>query len=245
MYEITCNFHLPADSVWHDAGNALEALRPYVQWLGDRDPTMKRWWLGGDSLEEANRYEVFAEGVNGHTAAKAVVTTEFKKSREPVVFIWNGQEGGDKGASFVLSITETVFPSHITLKPSGPVAGSRLGDYKQTAEFVAMLARDTDAVCCFVYNGSGYFPRMTYKDRPGVGWMLYLPRTLTPQDVPEARALLPVMKEKKQLGTIIVSVTDGVFDYRNAEHLKIAQDIETRLVSQDMLSTWAQMVRET
>jgi Immunity protein 52 len=245
MYDIVCKFHLPPESTWHDASSALEALRPYAQWLGDRDPLLKRWWLGGDTLEEAQRYEVFADGVNGHTAAAAVVVTEFKGSRQPVVFLWNGAEDDSKGASLVLSITETGSPSSIKFAPSGPVAGSIIGDYRETAELVARMATDTDALCCFVYNQSGYFPRMTYKDRPSVGWMLYLPRVLTTQDVPEARALLPVMKEKKQLGTIIVSVTDGVFDYRNAEHLKIAQDIDTRLVSQDMLPTWAQMVRKS
>lgn len=244
MYDINCKFHLTSNSPWHDAGNALEAMRPYVQWLGERDPTMKRWWLGGDSLEEAQQYEVFAEGVNGHEAAKAVLAAEFKKSREPVVFIWNGEEGDNKGASLVVSVTETLYPSHITLSPSGPIAASRLGDHKQTAEFVAMLAADTNAECCFVYNRAGYGKHMTFKDRPGVGWMLYLPRVFTAQDLPEARALIPVMKEKQQLGTIIVSVTDGVFDYRNPEHLKIAQAIETRLVSNDWLPTWAQMTRK-
>lgn len=243
MYDIICNYHLPVESPWHDAGSALDALRPYANWLGERDPLLKRWWLGGDSLEEANRYEAFADGVNGHLASKAVLSADFKNSREPVVFLWNGHEGGSEGASLVLSVTETGSPSSIKFKPSGPVNGSRLGDYKQTAEFVAMLARDTNAECCFVYNQSGYFPRMTFKDRPGVGWMLYLPRVFTQADLPEARALIPVMKGKEQLGTIIVSITDGVFDYRNPEHLEIARSIEVHLVSNDWLPTWAQMMR--
>jgi Immunity protein 52 len=66
---------------------------------------------------------------------------------------------------------------------------------------------------------------------------------LTSAELPEARALIPVMKDKKQMGTIIVSITDGVFDYRNPEHLEIARAIETRLVDQDLLPTWAQMMR--
>jgi Immunity protein 52 len=243
MYDIVCKFHLPPDSTWHDAGTALEALRPYAQWLGERDPLLKRWWLGGDTIEEANRYEVFADTVNGHIAARAAVTTEFKGSREPVVFIWNGAEEDRQGASLVLSITETGSPSSIKFAPSGPVSGSIIGDYRQTAAFVALLASDTGALCCFVYNQSGYFHRMTYKDRPGVGWMLYLPRVFTPAELPEARALIPVMKDKQQMGTIIVSATDSVFDYRNPEHLKIAQAIETRLVSNDWLPTWAQMMK--
>lgn len=243
MYEVSCKFHLNPESPWHDAGNALEALRPYAQWLGERDPTLKRWWLGGDTLEEAQRYEVFADGVNGHTATKAVLAAEFKGSREPVVFLWNGDEDAKKGASLVLSVTETRYASSLDFSPSGPLAGSIIGDYKQTAEFVALLARDTDAQCCYVYNLAGYGKHMTFQDRPGVGWMLYLPRVFTQADVPEARALIPVMKDKHQMGTILVSVTDSVFDYRKPEHLEVARDIETRLVSNDWLPTWEQMVR--
>lgn len=65
-------------------------------------------------------------------------------------------------------------------------------------------------------------------------------RVLTVQQVPEARALVPVMgkDEKgkdKQLGTIIVSVTDEPFSDENPEHAKIANAIEIRLVDQDLL----------
>lgn len=70
--------------------------------------------------------------------------------------------------------------------------------------------------------------------------MLYLPRVLTVQQVPEARALIPVMEKEeqgkdKQIGTIIVSVTDELFSDENPEHVKIANAIEIRLVDQDLL----------
>ena len=74
--------------------------------------------------------------------------------------------------------------------------------------------------------------------------MLFLPRALTAQDVPEAGALLPVVDGRDTLGTIVVSVTDAVFDDNDPEHLRIAREIETRLVAQDLLPTWAQMVRQ-
>ncbi len=243
MFDVNCKFHLPSDSPWHDAANALEALRPYAEWLGQHDPTMRRWFLGGDSLEEAYRYEAFADEANGHMAAKAVISTKYKHSREPVVFLWNGDESPKTGASLVLSVTETGYPSEVSLELDGAISMPRLGDFRETAEFVALLARDTEALCCYVYNESGYFPKMAFKDRPGVGWMIYLPRVLTVQDVPEAGALIAVVKDKRQLGTIVVSVTNAIFDHRDPEHLKVALAIETRLVSQDMLPTWAQMTR--
>jgi hypothetical protein len=247
MFEIVCKFDVPADSPLRDAGHALEALRPYAEWLGTRDPALKRWWLGAESLEAALQYEAFAEGQNGHVAAKAVMTAEYKNSRAPVVYLWNGQDDSKTGASLVVSVTESCFPSKIELSLSGSPTNPRpgLGDYRTVAEFVAKLARDTDALCCFVYRRTAYFRRMPFKDRPGVGWMLYLPRVFTPAELPEARALVPVMRGKTAIGTIIVSVIDGVFDARNDEHMKVAREIETRLVSNDWLPTWEQMVRST
>lgn len=80
-------------------------------------------------------------------------------------------------------------------------------------------------------ESNGYLERKTFKDRPGVSWMLSLPRVLTAQQIPEARALLPVMgSDKKQIGTIVVSVTDGPFSDTDPEHVKIANAIEIRLV---------------
>ena len=85
-----------------------------------------------------------------------------------------------------------------------------------------------------------------FKDRPGVGWMLYLPRVLTVQQIPEARALVPVMGKDdkgkdKQLGTIIVSVTDEPFSDENPEHVKIANAIEIRLVDQGLLPRFSDL----
>ena len=78
--------------------------------------------------------------------------------------------------------------------------------------------------------------------------MLYLPRVLTVQEVPEARALVPVMTEgdgkkrkAEQIGTIVVSVTDECFSDRNPEHVKIANAIEMRLVDQDLLPRYTNL----
>jgi hypothetical protein len=247
MFDIVCKFDVSPDSPLRNAGNALEALRPYAQWLGKREPALQRWWLGADTLASAHLYEAFAEDASRHAATKAVVTAEYKNSRAPVVYLWNGQDDTETGASLVVSVTERMFPSKIQLALKGSAANPRpaLSDYKVVAEFVSMLARDTDALCCFVYRQSSYGQRMTFKDRPGVGWMLYLPRVFTPRELPEARALVPVMRDGAVMGTIIVSVIDGVFNAKNDEHVKVAREIETRLVSNDWLPTWEQMVRST
>lgn len=246
MFDIVCKFHVASDSPLRDASNALDSLRPYATWLGDHDHTLKRWWLGGERLEGARQYEAFAEGANGHAAAKAVLAAEFKNSRAPVVFLWNGEDDSKAGASLVLSVTETTYPSKIELALDGSAASPRQGlsNYSTVAKLVSMLARDTKAECCFVYRQTAYGRRMPSMDRPGVGWMLYLPRVFTSKDLPEARALVPVMdSQNQQIGTIIVSVVDAVFSARNNEHVRVARELETRLVSNDWLPTWADMIR--
>lgn len=247
MFDVDCKFHVSPDSPLRDAGQALDALRPYATWLGEQAPQLKRWWLGADNAKEAHQYEAFADGMNGHVATRAVIATKYKKSKAPVVFLWNGEDDSKTGASLVLSVTEKLYPSSISLELDGstsnPTAWCGLADYRKVAEFVSMLARDTNAECCFVYRQASYGTRMTFMDRPGVGWMLYLPRAFTQAELPEARALVPVMRDKAQLGTVIVSVIDGVFDAKNDEHVKVARAIETRLVSNDWLPTWAQMLR--
>lgn len=76
--------------------------------------------------------------------------------------------------------------------------------------------------------------------------MLYLPHVLTIRQLPEARALVPVMGQDekgkdKQIGTIIVSVIDEPFSDENPEHVKIANAIEIRLVDQDLLPRYADL----
>ncbi|CAH0444997.1 hypothetical protein LMG9673_04512 [Ralstonia pseudosolanacearum] len=72
--------------------------------------------------------------------------------------------------------------------------------------------------------------------------MLYLPKTLTVQQVPEAEALIPVPEQgKNQTGTIIVSVTDAPFSDREVEHVRVANKIEVRLVDHDLLPRYADL----
>lgn len=72
--------------------------------------------------------------------------------------------------------------------------------------------------------------------------MLYLPQVITAEQVPEAQALIPLpVGGKKQTGTIIVSVADEVFSLDNPRHVELANQIEIRLVDQDLLPRYADL----
>ncbi|WP_420835885.1 Imm52 family immunity protein [Paraburkholderia kururiensis] len=111
----------------------------------------------------------------------------------------------------------------------GPDA-SRPGDFESVAQVVAAIA-DPYAPAYVTAAPRKYSPRQVFDDKPGVGWMIYLPQKITTQ-LPEARTLIPVKREDgKQIGTIIVSVTDAVFSADNPEHVEVAHRIEICLLT--------------
>ncbi|MBR8184604.1 immunity 52 family protein [Burkholderia ambifaria] len=87
-----------------------------------------------------------------------------------------------------------------------------------------------------------YQTYQVFDDKPGVGWMLYLPKLITAQQVPEARELISVPEAGRlHTGTIIVSLPDAVFSVSNSEHVEIANRIEIRLVDQNLLPAFADL----
>lgn len=219
----------------------LDALFQLRQYLRTTSPKLVDWFLGGNSREDSLLYRAFDE--DGPTPALKAVLAE-KSRREKVsppmrtVGLWNG-EIGFEGASIGLFSSLTEQPSSLRFETD--LAGflsytNVLGTLRQIVAVWDPLFVSVEPV----------FYAPVFKDRPGVGWMLYLPMVLTSQQVPEARALVPVMAKSgkgkdRQAGTIIVSVTDEPFSYENPEHVQIANAIEIRLVDQDLLPRYAEL----
>ncbi len=233
--EMTVHFrttgHLKADDV-------LNELHTFSATLASASPKLNGWLLKGKSKTEAFLYEVF-DGTGPTPAALAVVTEKWKNEADPrIVSMWNGHDDDGDGASIKFFGRLKPAVSLITLNTE---VDAFTDDWKGAAEVVKGAALIWNSSSISVETGD-YFDKKIFKDRPGVGWMLYLPRVLTAQQVPEARALVPVLgTDKKQIGTIIVSVTDGPFSDENPEHVEIANAIEIRLVDQDLLPRYADL----
>jgi hypothetical protein len=216
----------------------LHAIR---QELKVCSPLLDHWLLKGNTKDDAYRYEVF-DSAGPTTAAVAVLSEALKTAVDPkIVSMWNGQEGPE-GASLQ-------YVGRIAPETSMIVLRAKPSAFSTSAEPVSKLVlREVGLFAPAVASveTASYFDKKVFKDRPGAGWMLYLPRTLTVQQVPEARALVPVMVEDEwkiphQIGTIIVSVTDEAFSDENPEHVRIANAIEIRLVDQDLLPRYADL----
>jgi len=221
----------------------LKRLWKVVEILARKDDRLAEWYLTADTEDEARLYRAFeAPGVPS-TAILAVLSARYqgKKRLQPkVIGLWNGHNNSADGAQLKLSIDTGILPPEIEIDlPEAQEAAQRLGDCNAVQEVVSALASTYQPAYVSV-SPRDYFTKQVFDDKPGVGWMLYLPKVITVQQVPEARALIPVPEAgRKQTGTVIVSVTDSVFSVDNPEHLEVANRIEVRLVDQDLLPRYS------
>lgn len=216
----------------------LGQLWRFTQAISTWGPNYATWFLGGASKAEALMYEVF-DSSGPTVAAQAVLRTRNEgKDTADDVGIWNGEEGA-KSAGIGYTLGADGRPWSVSLRPRVDSSIT----WEQVAKVIEATVRIWRPAVATAF-ATTYFSKKVFKDRPGVGWMLYLPVVLTTQQVPEARALVPVILDLTtglQIGTIIVSVTDEQFSDDNPEHVKIANAIEIRLVDQDLLPRYADL----
>ena len=226
-----------ADFAFH-----LKRLWPIVEVLTLKDQRLGEWFLKGETEDEARLYRVYEPSATPSTAVLAVLREKYRGEEQlaKTIGIWNGQAVKKDGAALSLVIDTGHMPRDFDLSVGEENAdSSRLGGFESVAQVVAAIA-DAYGAAYVTAGPRKYAAKQVFDDKPGVGWMLYLPKVITVQQVPEARALIPVPEAgRKQTGTIIVSVTDAVFSTENAEHVEIANRIEIRLVDQDLLPRYS------
>lgn len=231
-FELTATFRRPNPPSVTEQVDELYRLLPAML---DCSTALAPWYLKGKSKEEALRY--IALDANGPvTAGMAVLTENLKHDVDPrIVSVWNGREGSEAA-----SLQYTFRPAP---ERSAVVLRAKPEAFSKRWEAVAELIKSAVSIwrpSSLSVDRFGGFEHKVFKDRPAVGWMLYLPAAISTQQVPEARALLPVtVKDEKgkdeQVGTIIVSTVDDPYSDENPEHVKVANAIEVRLVDQDLL----------
>ncbi|CAJ2759051.1 LysR family transcriptional regulator [Burkholderia pseudomallei] len=226
----------------HDFQGMLARESRLVAALSTKEPLMAHanWRLTGDSLEEASLYPAFDENGEPSASALAVLTMRAggKKRGVSHAAIWNAASDNDSAAISCHASDAKVLPDRVTLEIDAPRCYQSADDVVGIIEVVVA----TFQPLLVEVSPKGYFEKQVFDDKPGVGWMLYLPTIITVQQLPEARALIPVRDASgKQTGTIIVSVTDEVFSAENPEHVEIANRIEIRLVDQDLLPRYADL----
>ncbi|WP_414442380.1 immunity 52 family protein [Burkholderia sp. 22PA0106] len=222
----------------------LVRLWPVVEAMSQLDERLGQWWLKADTEEEARLYPMYESPGVPSTAVLAVLAQRYEKKMDrPKVFgFWNGRMSEADSATLKLGIDTRSLPSEVEIGlPAKSAASTDVQSSRGVAEIVSAIVAVYDPLYVSV-SSRDYFPRQVFDDKPGVGWMLYLPKVLTEQQIPEARALIPVPDDsRKQRGTIVVSVPDEVFSADDSEHVDVANRIEIRLVDQDLLPGYADL----
>ncbi|WP_186231103.1 immunity 52 family protein [Burkholderia gladioli] len=214
-------------------------LGKLVDVIAARQPGLQkdRWRLKGDSREAAELYPAF-EGDNPSLAAVAVLTEEFRNADDQTFLaIWNGDVSSLVGASITCHVGPPGELNMLIVRIDWREESTH-GDGDMFIEAISCVVEEFNPAYVEV-SPAEYFEKRVFDDKPGVGWMLYLPHRITTQQVPEARALIPIPSAgRKQTGTIIVSVVDEAFSADNPEHVEIANRMEIRLVDHDLLPTY-------
>lgn len=243
--EIVTQFRSASD--FADVGDFsahLVRLWPVVEAMAQQDARLSQWWLKADTEAEARLYPMYESPGVPSTAVLAVLAHRYEKKMDrPKVFgFWNGQMSEADSATLKLGIDTKTLPSEVEIGlPAKSVAPTAEPSSRGVAEIVSAIVAVYDPLYVSV-SSREYFPRQVFDDKPGVGWMLYLPKVLNVQQVPEARELIAVPEGgRKQTGTIIVSVADAVFSVDDPEHVDVANRIEIRLVDQDLLPGYADL----
>jgi len=193
---------------------------------------VSEWYPPADTEEHSLLNAAF--DVKGPTTA-ALALAKADKSNQASdlrdMGVWNGMEGIG-GMAFTVMFVAMGTPSFFNLSENGISAFKK---YENIVALIRVLV-ETWKPMLITVSPEGYDEYEVFPDRPGAGWMIYLPLQITASQLPEAALLIPIVHDDKTQGTIVVSTTE-CFQTSNPEHVRRANAIETRLVDQDLLPT--------
>ncbi|TDV25360.1 immunity protein 52 of polymorphic toxin system [Paraburkholderia caballeronis] len=215
----------------------LKALWLLAKHLENIDLPMEIWHPAAPTPQESLSLGAFHESGPTDEVISLAKSNNHDMPDYPSVGVANGVDGSG-GIWFTSSLNLSAISSFDLVA----IDIYKLFSFSGVAHLIEELVKIYPALCIEA-GPYKYFSdeNQVFPDRPGVGWMLYLPHVFTPAQIPEARTLIPVMRDGQQQGTIIVSVTGEVFDVNNRDHVKTANDIEIRLADQDLLPRYVDL----
>lgn len=200
--------------------------------LGELGMPLNTWFPPAETEAESLLNKSF--DASGPTPAALAMAKAMQNKELDSFGAWNGAEAEEKGAGMTLAVDHNyrVFPTLFKLGVGPAIAAL---DGHESMLHVLKLVLELWSPFLVEVAPYSYHDHRAFPDKPGVGWMLYLPFAIKRDQVPEAAEVIPVLgDDKKQKGTIVVS-THETFDVQNKAHVKLANAIEIRLVDQDLL----------
>ena len=176
------------------------------------------WYLTGDTLEEALQKKAF----NQNTPTNLLKDTPYFDCMES---IWANE---NKALNIKYTSSGLIYNLEFTIDDISYVKKNAITEainYYFSVYKIVCMRIDTNG---YRYNKKNVFP-----DRLPVGWMLYLNKKITQEQLPMAAELVDIENEKNN-GTLIIS-TDHVFDGSDKADIKKANEIEIQLTALGLL----------
>ncbi|ENR5392282.1 Imm52 family immunity protein [Providencia rettgeri] len=176
------------------------------------------WYLTGDTLEDALKKKAF----NQNTPTNLLKDIPYFDCMES---IWANES---KALNIKYTSSGLIYNLEFTIDDINYIKKNAVIvaiNYYFSAYKIVCMRIDTNG---YRYNKKNVFP-----DRLPVGWMLYLNKKITQQQLPMAAELIDIENEKNN-GTLIIS-TDHVFDGSDKDDIRKANEIEIQLTALGLL----------
>jgi hypothetical protein len=201
--------------------------------INDLFQVEKDWYETGYSRKQALNQMAFH---NGHITDKTRLKWERRYKKNMPMFVDSVWDANDDEHSCGISYRKMFYDekNRVSVELSLAMDNEENLSHRFVL-FVSYLALSFN--CSYINvdsNGYNVLGRNVFPDRLAVGWMLYIPHIALNGSIPEAARVVPVIKENKQIGIIIVS-TKEIFDGKNKDHIGKANDIEIKLLDLGLL----------
>jgi hypothetical protein len=200
---------------------------------------LEEWFAPADTIKNSLLNPPFeAAGVTAAALAAATANPEYRADGLRTLGVWNGKE--DEGSAvYNVTYATGAFPSTLEMIIEGVTS---FAGHDNLVTLCNAIADIWDPMLITVAP-AGYGKARIYRDRPGVGWMIYLPYRILQSQVPDAAKVLQLGDSARRHphATLIVS-TEEKFACDNVEHVTRANAIERQLAGQNLLPTMAELI---
>jgi len=216
----------------------VEHFNFIVSKIDDFTKTKKNWYETGYSRKQALNQIAFHNGdITDNTNSK----WEHRYKNKPL-FVESIWDANDDDHSYGISYRKMFYDekNRVSVELSLVPRNSK----ELLTQFIALISELSSYFNCsyMSVDSKGYsvLGKNVFSDRVSCGWMIFSPTIILSHLIPEASRVVPVVKNDKQIGTIVVS-TEEMFNGNNNEHIAKSNDIEIRLLDLGLLPLMAEL----
>nr|WP_314264040.1 Imm52 family immunity protein [uncultured Moellerella sp.] len=193
------------------------------------------WYLTGSSKKEALEKKLIENGTLNTDIKNKFVDKLTKSSPIYGSSIWNGDKNSIQINNYLAkSFDNYKVRLNLVLEDQSEL------QYKIKNSILNLIKNNFNLPKILVHtNQYRLNEKNVFSDRLPVGWMLYLNKKITPEQLPMAAQLIDIENEKNS-GTLIIS-TDHVFDGSNKDDIKKANKIEIQLTALGLLPLYTEI----